>query len=97
MFLTAFVTSMFSMDGWSKDTRTHESFLYAAQLDGTDFMFTGDEPQLIFRDGVTNELYAINDPSGDIVFLTDGSTNYHQSLFNKATLPDTYNAINLSI
>ncbi len=42
-----------------------ETFLYGADLGGTDFAYTGDEPRIIFRDGSTNALYAVNDVTGD--------------------------------
>ena len=41
-----------------------EASLYGAQLGGADFAFTGDEPQLIFRDAVSLAWFAINDPAG---------------------------------
>ena len=39
------------------------TFLYASQFGGTDFAFTGDEPGLVFRDGSTGDLFAVNDPA----------------------------------
>ncbi|MEO0340507.1 MAG: Ig-like domain-containing protein, partial [Bacteroidota bacterium] len=51
-----------------------ESIIYADQLGGTNFMFTGDEPQLIFRDGRDpSKLYAINDPAGINAIQPDGT------------------------
>jgi MYXO-CTERM domain-containing protein len=47
---------------------TGGEFLYGAQLGGQDFAFTGDEPQLVFRDSVTGGWYAINDPAGTDAF-----------------------------
>lgn len=46
------------------DTSGDEVTLYGAQLGGSDFTYTGDEPRLVFRDGVTGDLYAINDNGG---------------------------------
>lgn len=34
---------------------------YGSQLGGADFGYTGDEPKLVFRDGLTGAWYAIND------------------------------------
>lgn len=56
------------------DSKSDENFLYGAQLGGTDFEFTGDEPQLIFRDWCTGDLYAVNDPSGNVVYDVNGMT-----------------------
>lgn len=49
-----------------------EPLLYGAQLGGADFAFSGDEPQLIFRDRVTGAWYAINDPAGSDAFDING-------------------------
>lgn len=45
-----------------------EASLYADQLGGTNLSFSGDEPQLIFRDAVSLMWYAINDPAGTEAF-----------------------------
>lgn len=37
------------------------------------FKYTGDEPKLVFRDGVTGDWYAINDPPQERIYLLDGS------------------------
>lgn len=53
---------------------------YATQLGGVSFAYTGDEPGLVFRDGTTNDWYALNEPyiapevfdiDANIVFATD--------------------------
>ncbi len=38
-----------------------DSGYYAGQLGGQDFVYTGDEPKLAFRDGTTGAWYAVND------------------------------------
>ena len=56
------------------DTPEDEVLLYGEQLGGTDFAFTGDEPQLIFREGSTGSaLFAINDPDNGQVFDVNGN------------------------
>jgi hypothetical protein len=40
---------------------------------GTDFVYTGDEPQLVFRHGLTGEWFAINDPVGSSAFSASGA------------------------
>ena len=49
---------------------------FASQLGGTDFAFTGSEPQIVFRDSTTDALFAVNDPIGAAgnAFAADGST-----------------------
>ncbi|MEM8793096.1 MAG: VPLPA-CTERM sorting domain-containing protein [Pseudomonadota bacterium] len=46
----------------------------AAQLGGTEIVFTGDEPQLVFRDALTQILFAVNDPA-DPDFVDDEAGN----------------------
>lgn len=73
-----------------------EDRIIGEELGGVDFVFTGAEPELIFRDSVTGVLYAVNDniapPSanaisqtGDVVPLT---------AFDVAPTPDTFGAVN---
>jgi len=47
-----------------------------AALGGTDVAYTGDEPKLIFRDGTTGDLYAVNDPDNGEVYDADGNTGH---------------------
>jgi 2',3'-cyclic-nucleotide 2'-phosphodiesterase (5'-nucleotidase family)/endonuclease/exonuclease/phosphatase family metal-dependent hydrolase len=42
------------------DTADDEATLYGAQLGGTNFAFTGAEPQLVFRAASNGDLYAVN-------------------------------------
>ena len=49
-----------------------QSMHYAEQFDGTSFIFTGDEPQLVFRDLNDLTLYAVNDPVGQTLYSQDG-------------------------
>lgn len=46
------------------DSSGDENSLYAEQLGGVNLAFTGDEPQLIFRDSISLMWYSINDPAG---------------------------------
>lgn len=38
-----------------------DSGYYGGQLGGADFVYSGDEPKLVFRDGLTGAWYAVND------------------------------------
>ncbi|MEM7754531.1 MAG: hypothetical protein AAF297_02730 [Planctomycetota bacterium] len=59
----------------SPDSVADEANVIAASLGGTDFVHTGDEPKLIFRDSLdTSILYAVNDPAGTEAFDQFGNT-----------------------
>jgi hypothetical protein len=47
------------------DTTGDEATLYGTDFGGSDFTYTGDEPKLVFRDGVTLQWYAVNDVTHD--------------------------------
>ncbi len=55
------------------DDPADEVFLIGELLGGTDFTFTGDEPQLIFRESNDGAFFAINDPANGQVFDTNGN------------------------
>ena len=55
------------------DAVVDEALLFGEQLGGTDFAFTGDEPQLVFREASVGSFFAINDPAGGQVFDTGGN------------------------
>jgi len=46
------------------DAASDAATLYGVQLGGSDFVYPGSEPELIFRDGDTGALYAVDDLSG---------------------------------
>lgn len=51
------------------DNDTDAMNTYAEQLGGATFSYTGDEPGLVFRDGTSDDWYAINEPyDGTSVF-----------------------------
>ncbi|MEN1706156.1 MAG: hypothetical protein AAGJ54_11670 [Planctomycetota bacterium] len=51
------------------DAAGDAGFSMAASLGGTLIAFTGDEPGLVFRDGLDSSIiYAINDPAGSVAF-----------------------------
>lgn len=47
------------------DNTGDELTVYGAQLGGSDFKYTGDEPRIVFRDGSNGDLYAVNDVTHD--------------------------------
>ena len=55
--------------------------LFANQVGGTDFVFTGTEPVRIFRDGVSTSLYAVNELN-DINVLDAAGASYSTSDFD---------------
>lgn len=70
--------------------------LYGAVLGGTDFTFTGDEPRLVFRDGTSGELYAINDPDNGQVFDISGTDVLPGGTFDLDPFSETFGAVNPS-
>lgn len=57
------------------DASGDETYLYGAQLGGTDFAYTGREPEIVFRDYSTGQFYATNTIGGtDTVFDTSATS-----------------------
>ncbi len=54
------------------DASSDEGYLYGVALGGADFNYTGDEPRLVFRDALSGEWYAINDPDNGQAFNING-------------------------
>ena len=76
------------------DEVSDEAFLYGADLGGTDFAFTGAEPELVFRDRQTGDLFAVNDLSDDTsVFDVDGD-NVPASEFDQDPTQPTFDEPN---
>jgi len=46
------------------DTASDEASIFGAQLGGSDFAYTGNEPELIFRNASTGALYAVDSLAG---------------------------------
>ena len=77
------------------DTAGDEAFLYGAQLGGTDFAFTGDEPRLIFRDASVGNLYAVNDPdNGEVIDINGNAVPPSAFGPDPTTGTDTFGVIN---
>ncbi len=77
------------------DTTGDEGLLYGAQLGGTDFAYTGDEPRLVFRDSATQAWFAINDPDSGQVFDIAGNDVTPAAFDIDPTVgTDTFGAIN---
>lgn len=76
-------------DSVSSDT------LYGVALGGLDFAYTGDEPQTVFRDSVTLDWYAVNDPAGtDAVDLAGNSVAGTFFNVNPTVTVDTLGGVN---
>ncbi|MGF1502116.1 MAG: ExeM/NucH family extracellular endonuclease [Paracoccaceae bacterium] len=74
---------------------------YAEQLGGTTIPFTGTEPELVFRDGVTDALFAVNaiapsTPSAT-VFDADGAELFPTAFDIDPTAGTTFGAVNPSL
>ncbi|TWU46648.1 PEP-CTERM sorting domain-containing protein [Rubripirellula reticaptiva] len=79
------------------DSMTDLSRLYGSQLGGQDFAFTGDQPQLVFRDASVGNWYAINNPPNGQVFDINASDVASSSTFNGNPFIDSFGAINPSV
>ncbi|WP_372896454.1 hypothetical protein [Stieleria sp.] len=79
------------------DNLAGESFLYGSQLGGQNFGFTGDEPELVFRDASVGQWYAINDVNGSDVFGIDGQKIANQGAFNRNPFQPSFGQTNPSI
>ena len=80
------------------DSVGDEAFIIGAELGGTDFVYTGTEPELIFRDSVTGILYAVNDnitPSADAISETGVSVAL--GLFDFSPAPNTFGDVNPTV
>jgi hypothetical protein len=75
------------------DSVSDQSWVYGAQLGGQDFAYTGDEPQLIFRDVVSTSWYAINDPAGQDAYDIYANP-VDLSLFSADATQPTFGAAN---
>ena len=68
--------------------------VYATQLGGTDFAYTGDEPAIVFRDGSRGDLYAVNNPARGVVYDTSGAMIGASEFDVDPTAGTTFGAIN---
>ena len=74
-----------------------EASIYGADLGGTDFAFTGAEPELIFRDASVGDLYAVNVVSatgGEAVFNVSGSDVTAAAFDTDPSTAPTFGTIN---
>lgn len=71
--------------------------LYASQLGGVNFFFTGDEPGLVFRDGLDpTTIFAINDPAGDFAFDQFGN-QVALTAFDLDPVAPTFGSVNPTV
>ncbi|MEI4233767.1 ExeM/NucH family extracellular endonuclease [Roseovarius sp. D22-M7] len=68
-----------------------------AALGGTDIAYTGDEPKLVFRDGTTGDLYAVNDPDNGEVSDANGNTFAPADFDIDPLAGDTFGSVNPSL
>jgi hypothetical protein len=73
-----------------------DNFGYGSQLGGLDFAYSGDEPQLMFRDASVGDWFAINDPAGASAFDQNGDP-VDFGLFSADPRVPTFGAVNPSI
>ncbi len=68
--------------------------LYGADVGGTDFAFTGAEPELIFRSGSTGDLYAVNELGDEVAYDTAGNEVLASDFSSDPTTEPTFGNIN---
>ncbi len=77
-----------------------EASIYGADMGGTDFTYTGVEPELIFRDASVGDLYAVNIVSGaggEAVFDVDAVDVTADVFDTDPTTGATFGSINPTI
>lgn len=79
------------------DSVADEANVLGATLGGVDFVFTGREPELIFRDASVGDLYAVNSQaSGEIVALDGAILLGSEFDIDPTAAADTFGSINPS-
>ena len=76
------------------DATGDEASLYGSDVGGTDFAYTGQEPELIFRSGSSGDLYAVNTLGDSEVYDTDGNSVSASDFASDPTSGPTFGEIN---
>ena len=76
------------------DSSSDAATLYGADLGGVDFPYLGNEPEIVFRDGVTNDLYSKNTLAGSVVYDILGNDISVLGTFDIATTATTFGSVN---
>jgi len=71
----------------------NSSFDYLQQIGGTHFKYSGDEPKLMFRDGISKTFWAINDPAGNVAYDAFGNTKSFDD-FNQTPELSSFGEVN---
>ncbi|TWT66094.1 PEP-CTERM sorting domain-containing protein [Allorhodopirellula solitaria] len=79
------------------DSTTDLFRLYGSQLGGQDFAFTGNEPQLVFRDASMGDWYAINNPNSNQIFDINAVNVADTLTFNGDPFNPSFGSINPSV
>ncbi len=89
---------VFDAIGVLDEDAADEAFLIGELLGGTDFAFTDDEPEIIFRDASVGDFFAVN-AIGDSATIFDaaGNTVSADSFDADPSVGTTFGAINPSI
>lgn len=79
------------------DAAEDESSIYGTYLGGSNFTYTGDEPRLVFRDGITGDLFAINDDNNgatDEIYDVNATLVFSSDFNVNPSAADTLGAVN---
>jgi len=67
---------------------------FGAAFGGIDFLFTGVEPELMFRDGLTQDWYAVNDVINGNNVIDENGNDIDPSAFNINPIQYTFGDVN---
>lgn len=73
-----------------------DSFLYGASSGGVDLAFVGEMPNLVFRDGTSDDWYNTIASDNDSVFDADGNDVLLEGTFDQDPFTPTFGAVNPS-
>lgn len=73
-----------------------DSFLYGSSSGGVDLTFVGEMPNLIFRDGTSDDWYNTIASDNDSVFDVDGDDVLLEGTFDQDPFSPTFGAVNPS-
>jgi len=92
--ITAFTGIMDALGVPDDDGTGGSTLVYGSQLGGADFTYTGDEPKLVFRDGVTGAWYAANDPDNGMIFDINAVDVLQSGSFSADPFNPTFGTVN---
>lgn len=78
------------------DLASDSSLAYALEFGGVEFPFTGTSPELMFRDRLTREWYAVNNTATDEAAFNEAGQTVDFAIFDSPPDGPTFGAVNPS-